>query len=112
MNPVLTVKEAENIALQYYEKYYAKIILDYKIINSKFLCPLNRYSENAVWDIMFDVDGWDDMWFSIIISDDEKKVICCSNTWSEVYYPHLEQDIKKIKLTPKERRLKRSNNEK
>lgn len=85
--------------------------LFYEVVKIQFLQDGKNYCgfNKPVWVVEYDVAGWDDIWFEVIISDEEKKVLCCHNMWHGTHYPHIDLENEKIiknkKLTPREKRL-------
>lgn len=79
----------------------------YEIVSVSYLRNGSFEVVEPIWAVTYDVYGWDDMWFSIIISDAERVVICYSNAWNPPRYNQhiVNKQIRIKKLTPKERRL-------
>lgn len=91
MSRKLSKTDAIAIANKYREQYRhileGKVLL-YELVSVSYI--KNKYAgKPPVWEIVFDVKGWDDIWYSIIISDKEKEVICCCSMWEEEYFPHI-----------------------
>lgn len=80
-----------------------------------------RYCHNGsfevvepIWEVTYDVYNWDDIWFSVIISDTNGVVICLSSMFNPPTYDQhiVNRQVRKKKLKPKERRLLREEQKK
>ncbi len=105
--PNLNEKSAIELAEKYIEKYKLHSgELDFKLQEAIF-CPSHPYfNSEGIWEVYYDVDGWDDLDHSINISDTEEIVLCVSTVFYPIYLPQ-EFKIKEKKLSKKEKRLKR-----
>ena len=105
--PNLNEKSAVELAEKYIEKYKLHSgELDFKLQEVIF-CPSHPYfNGEGIWEVYYDVDGWDDLDHSINISDTEEIVLCVSTVFYPIYLPQ-EFKIKEKKLSKKEKRLKR-----
>ncbi len=106
MDSKLTKDDVIKIANEYREKYRKKLegeVLKYEIVDVIYNPKRTTWYETPVWVVSLDVDGWDDVWYDIVISDLEGSVVCCSCWGSEAYYPHI--DTPKQKITRKNRHL-------
>ncbi|MFV0395280.1 MAG: hypothetical protein ACK5LC_12945 [Coprobacillaceae bacterium] len=82
---MLTKKQVITIAKEYHTNAYRKNILRYEITNIQFLEGSNYYHTSSVWEVTFDVESWDDIWYAIVIDNHNGDIICCSNAWNSKY---------------------------
>ncbi len=87
------VDEIIKIANEYRLKYKHKLegsTLIYKQTDITYHDNWNQYYDAPVWNVVYDVDGFDDIWYSIIVSDSERVVVCCSCWQNMAYFPHVQ----------------------
>ena len=104
--PKLDEKSVINLAEEYIKKYKLhKGFPEYKFQFIRFSPSPSLYSDEPIWEVAYDAEGWDDLQHSIIISDTEQIALCVSG-FQPVWLPKEFQE-KEEKLTKREKRLKR-----
>ena len=104
--PNLSEESAIRLAEEYIERYKLhKTPLEFKLQQTIFIPSHSEFNNEPVWDIYYDVDGWDDLGHSIIISDIEEIALCIS-AFHPVCLPK-EFKPKEKKLSKSDKRLKR-----
>lgn len=104
--PKLDEKSVINLAKEYIKKYKLhKGFPEYKFQFIRFSPSPSLYSDEPIWEVAYDAEGWDDLQHSIIISDTEQIALCVSG-FQPVWLPKEFQE-KEEKLTKREKRLKR-----
>ena len=68
--PKLDEKSVINLAEEYIKKYKLhKGFPEYKFQFIRFSPSPSLYSDEPIWEVAYDAEGWDDLQHSIIISD-------------------------------------------
>ena len=77
--PNLDEKSVIKLAEEYIKKYKLhRGFPEYKFQCVLFLPSPSLYSDEPIWEVVYDAEGWDDLQHSIIISDTEQIALCIS----------------------------------